>query len=151
MSLEAPIGFSMECQVKQVPLIVSVAVCLGFVGLPLACAQSRKPANCAQFPIDPRASDPLRSVDLPPPLGGCHTGMRNGFPVPDPTCTPGATNPTVTVAVLRNPAFRTRCTRQAATSEKDKAVTYKWYAIPHPSNNTRENQTCELDHLLMFT
>lgn len=110
-------------------------------------ARSRRPANCAQFNIDDRASQPLRAVTSPPPHG-CHTRVMNGFPTPDPACTPGAINPTVTVAVLRNPAFRTACIRQQVTTEHEKAQTYAWYSIPHPANNTGESQTCELDHLV---
>src|SRR5207302_1986693 len=39
--------------------------------------------------------------------GGCTVKMRNGYPAPDPRCTPGGVNPGVTEAVLRNPAWRT--------------------------------------------
>ena len=74
--------------------------------------------------------------------------MSNGFPLPDPSCTPGAINDTITEEVLQNPDFRTGCVRGHATSEAQKAQTYQFYGIPHPSNNTGPNQTCELDHLI---
>jgi hypothetical protein len=32
--------------------------------------------------------------------------------------------------------------------EEEKAKTYEWYNLPLPSNNSGENQTCELDHLI---
>lgn len=72
----------------------------------------------------------------------------NGFSIPDPACTPGAVNPTVTVTVLRDQAFRTACVRQQVTTEQQKAQTYRWYAIPHPANNNAGSQSCELDHLV---
>jgi hypothetical protein len=110
-------------------------------------ARSRRPPNCSQFGIETKASQPLRGVTLPPSQG-CHTRAMNGLPVPDPACTPGAINPTVTIAVLRNPAFRTVCIRQQATTPHEKAQTYSWYSIRHPANNTGGSQTCELDHLV---
>jgi hypothetical protein len=36
----------------------------------------------------------------------------------------------------------------ANTTAHEKAATYGWYNIPHPSHNTGANQTCELDHLV---
>jgi hypothetical protein len=72
----------------------------------------------------------------------------NGLPIPDSACTPGAINPTVTIAVLRDPAFRTACIRQQVTTAQQKAQTYRWYSIPHPANNSGGSQSCELDHLV---
>ena len=66
----------------------------------------------------------------------------------DPTCTPGAINPTVTAEVLQDPSFRTTCIRSQASSEAQKAETYQWYKIEHPSQNSGQTQTCELDHLI---
>jgi hypothetical protein len=105
------------------------------------------PAACNQFDIDGRASAPLRTVTLPPPQG-CTTHTTKGFPVPDPNCTPGAINPTLTIEVLRDARFTTRCVRDAATQEEEKATTYEWYHLKHPSNKSGDNQICELDHLI---
>jgi 5-methylcytosine-specific restriction endonuclease McrA len=103
--------------------------------------------DCSQFAINPMASmslgAPVRSA-----AGGCAVLQRNGLPVPDPRCTPGAINPTVTAAVLANPEFRTRCVRNNATTEAEKAAAYTWYDQPHPRNNRGPDQTCELDHLV---
>jgi hypothetical protein len=74
--------------------------------------------------------------------------MSHGYPVPDPNCTPGAENPSVTLAVLRNSAFRTDCLRNCVTSESQKHVTYAWYGLNAPPNNSGSTQTCELDHLV---
>jgi hypothetical protein len=105
------------------------------------------PAICNHFDVDGRASAPLRTVTLPPPQS-CTTHTTNGFPVPDPNCTPGAINPTLTIEVLRDARFTTRCVRDAATQEEEKATTYEWYRLKHPSNNSGDNQICELDHLI---
>jgi hypothetical protein len=83
-----------------------------------------------------------------PPAGKCTTRMSHGYPIPDPICTPGAINPTVTTDVLRNPEFRTRCIRNQATSEHEKFETYYWYDIQHPYHNRGRAQVCELDHLV---
>jgi len=114
---------------------------------PELLARGRRAVNCTQFDIDSTASRPLRPVSLPPSTG-CRTRVRNGSPVPDPTCTPGAINPTINVALLRIPSFRTACIRQQVTTEREKAQTYGWYGIAHPRNNSGRNQSCELDHLV---
>jgi|SRR5215471_190141 len=105
------------------------------------------PASCAQFDINPTASTALAQVTLPPGKT-CSVRMNNGFALPDPACTPGAINPTLTTEVLQNPNFRTMCVRSQTTTEAQKASTYQWYGIPHPTQNTGANQTCELDHLI---
>jgi hypothetical protein len=90
-------------------LITVTALVCGVVGIGSNFVDARPVELQARSRIDDRASRPLRAVTLPPASGGCHTRMMNGFPIPDPNCTPGAINPTITVAVLRNPAFRTAC------------------------------------------
>jgi len=105
------------------------------------------PAVCDQLNVDGRASAPLQAVALPPSQS-CTTSIRNGFPVPDPNCTPGAINPTLTIEVLRNHSFSTRCVRDMATKEFEKVATYDWYGLQLPSNNNGQSQICELDHLI---
>jgi hypothetical protein len=90
--------------------------------------------NCSQFPIDPMASSALGQVSQPAP-GYCHARFISGFPTPDPACTPGAINPTITAEVLRNHSFRTRCLRNMATTEQEKGQVYAWYGIRHPRQN----------------
>lgn len=77
---------------------------------------------------------------------GCTLGTKAGYPARDPSCTPGASNPSVTLETLKDPRFRTSCLRNMATSEKAKGVTYDWYSVPHPSK--AKVRTCELDHLV---
>jgi hypothetical protein len=108
--------------------------------------RSEVPKNCAQFQIDQEGSKPPE-VKSPPSIA-CKTRTQNGKLLPDPNCTPGAINPSITESMLKNAAFRTGCIRNKATKEELKGETYDWYKIPHPSDNTGENQTCELDHLI---
>jgi hypothetical protein len=74
--------------------------------------------------------------------------MRNGYPVPDPRCTPGGADPSVGANVLRNSSWRTRCLRNCEESEAAKHEAYGWYQIRKPKHNSGENQVCELDHLV---
>jgi len=103
------------------------------------------PAHCGA--IKSTASSPLKAVTLPP-VDACTPRKSNGFLLPDPACTPGAINPTVTIDVLRDKNFRTGCVRDGATSARQKNATYGWYHIKHPANNIGKTQTCELDHLI---
>lgn len=103
----------------------------------------------ADLHIDPRANVPLAYVSIDHAPGSCHVReAANGMPLPDPTCTPGAINPTLTLKVLRDPAFRTGMVRDKLTSKDAKRKVYAWYGIVPPKNNTGANQTCELDHLV---
>jgi hypothetical protein len=104
--------------------------------------------------IDPAASEPLQhpeqAADQASTSSPQHCTVRispTGYPLPDPVCTPGAVNPTVTIEILRDPHFRTGLLRDNASSAKDKAKTYQRYGIPHPKKNKGKTQTCELDHL----
>ncbi len=106
-----------------------------------------KPKGCEQFQINDLASNPLHKVTLPP-TGACTPKAAGEYFVPDPHCTPVAINPTLTDIVLKNPAFRTGCVRNDATTEQQKAKTYIWYHISHPANNQGNTQVCELDHLI---
>lgn len=93
------------------------------------------------------ASDYFQSWK-PPGHSTCTTSMHNGYPVPDPRCTPGGINPSITAEIMRESGFRTRCIRNCQSSEAQKHVTYKWYGIQKPRSNSGENQVCELDHLV---
>jgi hypothetical protein len=96
--------------------------------------------------VDPQASAPFAAVVL---NDGCHVRMSTtGYPLPDPKCTPGAANPTVTLDILQNPAFTTKCVRDGATSPAQKRSTYTDYRIAKPAHNSGKTQTCELDHLV---
>ena len=83
-----------------------------------------------------------------PNAGSCKPHQKKGHLLPDPKCTPGAVNSTLTVTVLKNPDFRTDCVRDKATSADEKAKTYGWYSQSKPEDNRGQNQACELDHLV---
>ncbi len=83
-----------------------------------------------------------------PSDGACTVRERNGYPVPDPRCTPGGVNPTITEDVLHNPAWRTREVRNCAESEAEKHEAYGCYRIVKTRINSNQNQFCELDHLV---
>jgi hypothetical protein len=110
-------------------------------------AGRRKAPLVCPVQIEVRGDEALRPVTVPPGQA-CRVRTSNGFPIPDPACTPGAINPSLTVDVLRDPHFRTACLRNKATSKREKAETYGWYAISHPAHNQGKTQTCELDHLV---
>jgi hypothetical protein len=83
-----------------------------------------------------------------PVNGSCATSLRNGYPVPDSRCTPGGIVPGLTADVLRDPQWRTRCIRNCQSSNAQKHVTYEWYGLARPVDNSGQNQVCELDHLV---
>ena len=83
-----------------------------------------------------------------PADGECHVSSRNGYPIPDPQCTPGGRNSTVTLGVMQDPGWRTRCIRDCEVSQSKKHTAYSWYGIPNPLRNSGSNQVCELDHLV---
>ncbi|MEA2917697.1 MAG: hypothetical protein QOJ15_9778, partial [Bradyrhizobium sp.] len=74
--------------------------------------------------------------------------IKNGLLLPDPSCSPGAVNPTLTLAVLKTKGFTTKCVRDQASSPHEKQQTYGWYKIKKPANNSGKTQTCELDHII---
>lgn len=102
-------------------------------------------ATCPVRTVDSQASSPLRKVTMP---ASCKVITHGEFQLPDPQCTPGAINPTITLEVLRNPAFRTGCVRDCVTSAQKKSTLYKLYKLPKPNDNTGQEQICELDHLV---
>jgi hypothetical protein len=132
-------------------LIAAVAALALLCASVSADAAGRKPVNCARFHLDANAHEALQEATLPPAEKCVPREVTasdgNTYLLPDPACTPGAINPTVTAEVLRDPKFRTTCVRDGATSAANKRKTYVWYDIKPPKKNTGKNQTCELDHL----
>jgi hypothetical protein len=138
---------------KRLAYLLGPLVGIGFI-LPAYAAdlaiprlRAAIPDRCAKFQIDPKASNPMRSVTLPP-TGVCKPIMKNGLPLPDPSCSPGAVNPTLTVAVLTAQGFTTDCLRDKATSASKKEITYKWYKLAKPAHNSGQGMVCELDHII---
>lgn len=103
----------------------------------------------AQASVDPLATEPLAPVAADHAPGACHVRLAaNGMQLPDPACTPGAVNPTVTADVLRDTTFRTGTVRDRLSSAVAKRRVYAWYGLSPPKGNTGQNQVCELDHLI---
>ena len=123
-------------------LTLSVTACL----LLSTLCVSQTPAQCPKE-IDVNSDKPLTPASSPSP-GKCKTRKKNGFLLPDPGCTPGAINETLTLDVMTAKGFDTACVRDQATSAEKKQETYSWYKIPKPASNTGKNQVCELDHLV---
>src|SRR5258707_3716811 len=61
--------------------------------------RAKLPPICAKLHIDAEGSDAIQNVSLPPDHT-CKPRIKNGLPLPDPSCSPGAVNPTLTLAVL---------------------------------------------------
>jgi hypothetical protein len=112
----------------------------------LTCQPALAAVNCHK--VDPKGAAALRAVAMPPQKSCTQWTLPSGLILPDPACTPGAINPTVTTSVLQDPKYRTSCTRDGATSATEKSKTYGWYRLPHPAHNTGATQFCELDHLI---
>lgn len=121
-------------------MVLTIEALIGSGWITAAYAQ-----NCHN--IDVRGDQPFGQATNQRP-GACNMQLRNGFPVPDPSCTPGAFNPTITLAVIDDPAFSTECIRDQATIPREKAITYSWYHLLRPVHNDGQDQICELDHLV---
>jgi hypothetical protein len=121
---------------------------LSFVLVFTVCqrATSARPAkkysceSCPVAEIDGRASTPLGAVTK---TSGCkiRTGTANQ-PMPDPACTPGAINPTVTLNIIQSGRLRTGCVRNCITTQFQKGSEYDLYGVH------KDRATCELDHLV---
>jgi hypothetical protein len=83
-----------------------------------------------------------------PMANSCQTRISNGYPIPDPRCTPGAINPSVSAEMLQMKGWSTSCVRNCWTSEVEKHITYRWYGVHMPSIDSQDSQVCELDHLI---
>src|SRR5262249_37846002 len=128
--------------------VLGVVLCVVTISSVNAASQRAKhgPANCPAG-IDTLGSVPIHAVSLPPQRK-CKVSLSRGLPIPDPDCTPGAVNPTLTLTILKDSNFTTKCIRDQPTSPSDKTRVYSRYGLEYPSNNFGENQTCELDHLI---
>jgi hypothetical protein len=104
--------------------------------------------------VDKSASESMTPGWEAPAGNSCHPVKSGRYNIPDPKCTPGAINPTVTIEVIQTAklpvpdGFRTCCVRNQITSEDAKNATYAWYGITKPAGNTGATQVCELDHLI---
>lgn len=109
-------------------------------------ANARGDASCNALGIE-CASTYFSPWSLPKD-GACTLSVRNGYPVPDPHCTPGGIVPHFDADTLRDERWRTSCVRNCQSTEKQKHVAYAWYGLVAPTQNDGPSQVCELDHLV---
>ena len=135
-------------RIQLASLLLLALVGFGLTSHSMSSAAAK--VTCSSCPvrgIDPHAS--MRLANVNGFIGGpCSVRVNKGLPLPDARCSPGAINPTITLAVLKNPEFRTSCIRDCATTGSQKANTYGAYGIAPPSRNSGKSQTCELDHVV---
>jgi hypothetical protein len=85
-----------------------------------------------------------KNAPMPAP-GTCHLGQQNGQPLPDPHCTPGATNPQVTQATIGDTICRSGWTKTVrppvSVTNKMKAESARSYSLP-------TSEKGEYDHLV---
>jgi hypothetical protein len=94
----------------------------------------------------PTITSGLRQVHDPGHVTGtlpAHCTFRRGGQLPDPACTPGAYDPSITAAILCSPTYRTSTYRppSSETSRFKYQVAYPAYGVPATT-------TTELDHLV---
>ncbi|MFF3910496.1 hypothetical protein ACFYZJ_32130 [Streptomyces sp. NPDC001848] len=68
-------------------------------------AGTAAPGGASSIAVGP-GPQPAYTVQKQPAPGSCHYRHENGEPLPDPTCTPGATSPAVTQATVKSTICR---------------------------------------------
>jgi len=120
-------------------LVILAAALVIFASLASARAKTNL---CKVCPVSAVKSHATNSLGEAQSGGTCSTGKgANGYPIPDPKCTPGAYNPTVTPEVFGSKKFTTKCVRDCLTTGAEKKKAYQHYRI-------KQNSSCELDHLV---
>jgi hypothetical protein len=114
---------------------------------PYSSREKEQPENCSALGVA-RSSQYFAAWTAPSGRHTCRVRSKNGYPEPDPRCTPGGANPSVKLDTLRSPSWRTGCVRNCESTEAQKHIVYKWYGIAVPRDNHGESQVCELDHLV---
>jgi len=135
---------------NRIALLLGGLLCVGITVSAQAAdlrLRAAAPSFCSKFKIDPEGSQPMQNVTLPPSRA-CKPLLKNGLPLPDPACSPGAINPSLTLKVLAAKGFTTKCVRDQASSATEKQKTYAWYKIEKPAHNSGKTQVCELDHIV---
>jgi hypothetical protein len=86
-----PVTFGHRDRARLIPCLVLVVLVLAGCG----------PATHTRSANTRRSAPPSSEVSAPP-AGSCHARTENGQPLPDPACTPGATNPQAPQANLND-------------------------------------------------
>ncbi len=103
---------------------------------------SAQGASCKVCPVPGVNSQKTTSLGTAKASGTCATRKAaNGYPLPDPSCTPGAYDPTAPESVFGSKKFTTKCLRDCITDAAQKRTMYQRYGV-------KQNASCELDHLV---
>jgi hypothetical protein len=115
---------------------------------PSASAPTSDVTSTATIPVGPGPSGTYR-VQVQPTAGSCHYRVLDaaaGSVLPDPACTPGASNPAVTPASLRATICRSGYSSSIRPPQNitstEKAASIKAYAY------TGDRRVVEYDHLI---
>ena len=119
---------------------------LGVVILMFAGPAAAARPECKGYGLDPAASRLMAASSQANAM--CQPRLSRGYAIPDPGCTPGAVNPTLTLDVLQDPRFRTGCVRDRASTLIEKQATYTHYGVLRPRRNSGRDMVCELDHVV---
>ncbi len=125
---------------------------------PVASAAGPSTSTESSSPAQPQAGStpaaaaapggalPIGDSKSPMPLAGsCHAGNRNGQPLPDPACTPGATNPAVTPSTIRDTICKSGWT---STVRPPTSVTNRMKTESARSYGLTPTEKGEYDHLV---
>jgi hypothetical protein len=133
------------CRHRALSVAVTVSVLLAGVA---ACRVPDVGAGPSTAPTAAAPAGQLAAGDGNAPMpapGTCHMGQRDGQPLPDPHCTPGAINPQVTQATIKDTICRSGWTKTVrpptSRTDKMKAESARSYGLA-PSEKG------EYDHLV---
>jgi hypothetical protein len=92
-------------------------------------------------------------LSQPPAVSGSRLALQGGPVIyPNRFITPGETNPAITQATIGQTIcskhWSTKSVRDTQSTPAQKAGQYAAYHIVKPKQNSGQNQTCELDHLV---
>lgn len=126
--------------------IAALAGCSGGAGASGGPSSGPGSAGARTAPAAGPGPQPRYTVHEAPAPGSCRYRYAAGEPLPDPTCTPGAVNPEVTQATLRQTicargySARVRPPRQV--TDREKRLSARAYGY------TGSFATAEFDHLV---
>ncbi|MEV8529092.1 hypothetical protein AB0451_33955 [Streptomyces sp. NPDC052000] len=115
---------------------------------PAANAQSPAAGAPATLPYGP-GPQAKYTVQAQASAGSCHAGTSNGQPLPDPKCTPGALNPKVTPATLKETICKSGYTSTirppAAITGAEKTANAKSYGYTGSLHDAEEDHLVSLE------
>jgi hypothetical protein len=130
---------------RTVPPIGAVLTALALVGCVPKAAST--PSSSTPSGSHPAAGTlaPDNSAAPMPAAGTCHLGQRNGQPLPDPACTPGAINPMVPQDNINDTICKSGWTKTVRPSS---SKTNRMKAVAATAYSLTADTQGEYDHLL---